>query len=65
MSVKSAEDKMRPEVTPFFDEPTNTFSYVVTDLATKQCPIIDSVLDYDPASGRTDRCSAKGHRLRA
>jgi glyoxylase-like metal-dependent hydrolase (beta-lactamase superfamily II) len=49
---------MRPEVTPFFDEPTNTFSYVVVDPATKHCAVIDSVLDYDPASGRTDHHSA-------
>lgn len=34
----------------FFDKATNTFSYVVTDLQTKQCAIIDSVLDYDAAS---------------
>lgn len=49
---------MKPEVTAFFDEPTFTVSYVVTDPTTKKCAIVDSVLDYDPASGRTDTNSA-------
>ena len=40
-------------VQDFFDENTNTFSYVVTDPVTRQCAIIDSVLDYDAASAST------------
>ena len=48
----------KPEVTPFFDEATNTFSYVVADPSTGACALVDSVLDFDPASGRTDRRSA-------
>lgn len=48
----------RPEVKAFFDEPTNTVSYVVTDPATRACAVVDSVLDYDPAAGRTDHRSA-------
>ena len=47
-----------PDVTGFFDEATFTISYVVTDPATLQCAVIDSVLDYDPASGRTNTQSA-------
>ena len=43
----------RPVVECFFDEPTFTASYVVHDPATKKAAIIDSVLDYDAASGRT------------
>lgn len=43
----------QPWVHDFFDQNTNTFSYVVTDLDTKQCAIIDSVLDYDAASATT------------
>ena len=43
----------KPEVTAFFDEPTYTVSYVVADPETKNCAVVDSVLDYDPASGRT------------
>ena len=44
---------MNPLVQHFFDENSNTFSYVVTDPVTRQCAIIDSVLDYDAASGTT------------
>lgn len=47
-----------PIVTPFFDEPTNTFSYVVQDPDSKSCAILDSVLDFDYAAGRTDVRSA-------
>ena len=49
---------MRPAVTAFFDTATYTYSYVVRDPASKACVIIDSVLDYDPASGRTNTGSA-------
>ena len=49
---------MKPTVTAFFDEPTFTVSYVVADPATKKCAIVDSVLDFDPASGRTNTQSA-------
>lgn len=48
----------RPIVTPFFDEPTNTFSYVVQVPNSEACAIIDSVLDFDYAAGRTDVLSA-------
>ncbi|HDZ47344.1 hypothetical protein LCGC14_0029240 [marine sediment metagenome] len=48
----------RPIVTHFFDEPTNTFSYVVQDPGSTACAIIDSVLDFDYAAGRTDVRSA-------
>lgn len=49
---------MQPFVKAFFDEATNTISYVVVDPAGSQCAIIDSVLDFDYASGRTDTTSA-------
>ncbi|WP_341909423.1 MBL fold metallo-hydrolase [Ferrovibrio terrae] len=49
---------MHPQVHAFFDEATFTVSYVVVDPATKVCAIVDSVLDYDPASGRTRKASA-------
>jgi len=48
----------QPLVKTFFDEPTFTFSYVVSDPDTKECAIIDSVLDFDYASGKTDSASA-------
>ncbi len=48
----------KPLVQDFFDVATNTFSYVVADPHTKQCAIIDSVLDYDPASATTSTTHA-------
>ncbi|MEY3136040.1 MAG: hypothetical protein RJA39_1925 [Pseudomonadota bacterium] len=42
----------------FFDTATFTFSHVLADLSTRQCALIDSVLDYDPKSGRTSTTSA-------
>ena len=41
-----------PEVTAFFDEATNTISYVVKDPDSTSCAIIDSVMDIDYAAGR-------------
>ncbi len=49
---------MKPDVTAFFDEPTNTVSYVVKDPSGPACAIVDSVLDFDAAAGRTDTRSA-------
>ncbi|MBZ0129010.1 MAG: MBL fold metallo-hydrolase [Rhodobacteraceae bacterium] len=49
---------MSPEVKAFFDDATNTVSYVVIDPNSAKCAIIDSVLDFDYASGRTDTASA-------
>ena len=46
-----------PEVTAFFDEVTNTITYVVTDRETGQCAVIDPVLDYDLTAGRTSTAS--------
>jgi glyoxylase-like metal-dependent hydrolase (beta-lactamase superfamily II) len=47
-----------PTVRSFFDEPTNTVSYVVYDPASREAAVIDSVLDYDAAAGRTSFASA-------
>ena len=49
---------MTPDVKAFFDEPTNTVSYVVKDPNSQSCAILDSVLDFDPKSGRTSTASA-------
>lgn len=49
---------MKPAVKTFFDEPTFTFSYVVSCPETKRCAIVDSVLDFDYAAGKTDTASA-------
>jgi glyoxylase-like metal-dependent hydrolase (beta-lactamase superfamily II) len=47
-----------PQVQAFFDEPTFTASYVVSDAETKRAAIIDSVWDFDQPSGRTSFDSA-------
>jgi glyoxylase-like metal-dependent hydrolase (beta-lactamase superfamily II) len=44
---------MTPDIFEFFDPNTFTYSYVVADPQSRQCAIIDSVLDYDPVSGHT------------
>lgn len=44
----------QPIIRAFFDEPTNTVSYIVADPASKQAAVIDPVLDYDPNSGAVD-----------
>jgi glyoxylase-like metal-dependent hydrolase (beta-lactamase superfamily II) len=46
------------QVEGFFDPGTWTVSYIVLDKKTKQCALIDSVLDYDPKSGRTAHTAA-------
>lgn len=47
-----ADVTLRPEVVPFFDPATNTISYIVRDPGSTACAIIDSVMDFDYASGR-------------
>jgi glyoxylase-like metal-dependent hydrolase (beta-lactamase superfamily II) len=51
-------DSPRPDVSSFFDEATFTVSYVVSDPDSRACAIIDSVLGFDPASGRTQQKAA-------
>lgn len=47
-----------PKVHAFFDEATNTITYLVQEPEGSACAVIDSVLDFDYASGRTDTRSA-------
>jgi glyoxylase-like metal-dependent hydrolase (beta-lactamase superfamily II) len=56
--VRAARLGAAPVVRTFFDEPTNTASHVVHDPATRRAAIVDSVLDYDAAAGRTSTASA-------
>ena len=49
---------MSPDVTAFFDPATNTVTYVVREPEGSSCAIIDSVLDFDYASGRTATAAA-------
>lgn len=50
---------MNPLIQAFFDEATWTVSYVVYDAPGGHCAVVDSVLDYDPKSGRTRTRSAQ------
>lgn len=54
----SAEPALQPEIASFFDAATFTATYVVHDPATREAAIVDSVLDFDPNSGRTATASA-------
>jgi glyoxylase-like metal-dependent hydrolase (beta-lactamase superfamily II) len=55
----SSVRKVAPAIQAFFDQDTFTVSYVVHDPATRYAAILDSVMDYDPASGRTSTSSAE------
>jgi glyoxylase-like metal-dependent hydrolase (beta-lactamase superfamily II) len=48
----------KPLIHAFFDEPTNTVSYLVADPETRQAAVIDPVLDYDHRSGKASAQSA-------
>ena len=48
-----------PQIRAFFDEPTNTVSYLVSDPASGRAAVIDPVLDFDLASGEADVRSAE------
>ncbi len=54
----AAAQSVVPKIKAFFDGATFTVTYVVHDPETHRAAIIDSVLDYDPASGRTSFTSA-------
>ncbi|MCW2388041.1 glyoxylase-like metal-dependent hydrolase (beta-lactamase superfamily II) [Sphingobium sp. B11D3B] len=55
----------QPIIEAFFDEPTNTVSYLVVDRQTHIAAVIDPVLDFDPASGEVDTGSAERILARA
>ena len=48
----------KPQITAFFEETTNTVSYVVRDPASSSCALIDAVMDIDYAAGRIAYTSA-------
>lgn len=56
--IERAKAAGSPIVQSFFDEPTNTATYVVWDPVTRKAAIVDSVLDFDAAAGRTRTASA-------
>ena len=49
----------KPTIQAFFDEPTNTVSYLVADPATKKAAVVDPVLDYDHNAGTVDTRSVE------
>ncbi len=49
----------QPVIRAFFDEPTNTVSYLVADPQTRRAAVIDPVLDYDHRSGEVDTRSVE------
>jgi glyoxylase-like metal-dependent hydrolase (beta-lactamase superfamily II) len=51
----------QPHIESFFDPATGTFSHLVLDPATRRCALVDTVLGFDPKSGRT--CTAGADRL--
>jgi glyoxylase-like metal-dependent hydrolase (beta-lactamase superfamily II) len=51
--------KKQPIIRAFFDEPTNTVSYLVADPATRKSMVVDPVLDYDHNAGTVDTRSVK------
>lgn len=57
-SLPDSISQLAPKVAEFFDEDTNTFSYVVSDPSTNSCAVIDSVWNLDYASGGLTSYSA-------
>ena len=53
-----SEVLIKPDVTAFFDDATNTISYIARDPESDACAVIDSVLDFDYSAGRTKTDSA-------
>jgi len=57
--MADAPARPRPQIEAFFDEPTNTISYLVWDETSCKAALIDPVLDYDHNSGSVDTRSAR------
>jgi glyoxylase-like metal-dependent hydrolase (beta-lactamase superfamily II) len=54
----SADRRLEPSVTGFYEAITGSVQYVVADPLTRRCAVIDPVLDFDPRSGSTRTTSA-------
>ena len=56
---------MKPTIHAFFNEPTNTVSYLIADPASGAAAVVDPVLDYDAEDGTVDTASAEAILARA
>ena len=52
MSISSIDLSPKPQVSGFFDNQTNTISYIVRDPNSASCAIYDAVMEFDQAAGR-------------
>lgn len=52
MNINTIDIQIEPEVTAFFDQTTNTISYVVKDPDSAACAVVDSVMDIDYSAGQ-------------
>ena len=52
MPTPDVDLSRKPDVTGFFDESSNTISYVLRDPDSTSCAVIDPVMEFDPAAGR-------------
>ena len=52
MNLPNVDLTTRPQVTGFFDDQSNTITYVVKDPGSNACAVIDSVMEFDQAAGR-------------
>ena len=50
--------RSKPDIQAFFDEPTNTVSYLIVDSGMRRAAVIDPVLDYEPRTGKASTRSA-------
>ena len=52
LEMAESQLEMRPEITAFFDDQSNTISYIVKDPTSNACAIVDAVMEFDYAAGR-------------
>ena len=57
--TEAAASNLQPEIESFFDEATNTVSYLVSDPVTRKAAVIDPVLDYDIVDGKASTASVE------
>jgi len=58
MTDSEAQPSFRPDIRNFFDETTNSVSYLVWDSATRDAVVIDPLLAFDPTTGKASSAPA-------